>query len=121
MIPTLRRLVATLLLAAATGPAVAGGITIDRAPLANTLAPAENCGYDRARTVLQNDGMTVLADVPRTATAYRFIVHWKGEDWGASVQTDSCKIEPVPKPALRHPWCEYMPGIRLQCPMAMSP
>ncbi len=120
MTPTLRTLVSALLFAAASAPAIAGGFTVDRAPLANQLAPSENCGYDRARAAIKNFGMTFLADVPRTATAYRFIVHWKSDNWGATVATNDCRINEIPKPAKQHPWCEYMPGIKLQCPMVMT-
>lgn len=120
MTPTLRHLVSVLLFAAATGPAFAGGFAIDRAAVAGTLAPAENCGYDRARAALQNNQMQFVADVPRTPAAYRFIMQWKGEVWGANVYTANCKVDVVYRPALQHPWCEYMPGIRLQCPMVMA-
>ena len=80
MTPAFRRLVGALLFAAASGPALAGNFAIDRAPISNQLAPAEECGYDRARSALHNFGMTFLADVPRTPGAYRFIVEWKGEN-----------------------------------------
>ena len=120
MSPTLCRLVAASLFAAAVGPAFAGGFTIDRAQVTAVLAPAEACGYDRARAALKNNDMVLLADVPRTPAAYRFIVKWKGDVWGANVYTANCKIDEVYRPAAQHPWCEYMPGVRIQCPMAMS-
>ena len=120
MTATLRRLVVVLLFAAASGPALAGGFTIDRAQVNAVLAPAEACGYERARAALQNSDMAFLADVPRTPAAYRFIVQWKGETWGANVYAANCKIDVVHRPADQHPWCEYLPGLKLHCPMSMA-
>ena len=118
---TLRLAAVAALLIAFAVPAFAGAtVPLDRAPQANTLAPAENCPYDKARAILQNNQMAFIADVPRTATAYLFIVKWKGEVDGASVNVFNCHVDITRGVAKRRPWCAYLPGPKLSCPLTTT-
>ena len=119
--PTIR-LLASLAFAALSvaSPAMAGHVNVGQAPNNGRMAPAEACPYDTARAALKNADMTYLADVPRTKTAYRFVVKWKGEVDGASVSAFNCEIDIAFKAALRQPWCAYVPGDKLQCPLTTA-
>ena len=116
------RLLACLILAAlpVASPAMAGHFPIGRAPNSGMMAPPEACSYDRARAALQNGDMAYLADVPRSNAAYRFIVKWKGEVDGASVSVFTCDVDIARKAAQRQPWCAYVPGEKVQCPLSMA-
>ena len=119
MTPALR-LLASLTFAALSiaSPAMAGGFSVDHAPTNGRMAPPEACSYDQARARLKNGQMAYLADVPRTSSAYRFIVKWKGEVDGASVSVFNCDVDIARAAAQRQPWCAYVPGDKLQCPLA---
>jgi hypothetical protein len=121
MTPT-HRVLSSVVLAAAlvASPAFAGNFAIDKSHLSGVLVQAEGCPYDDARTTLTRNQMTVVADVPRTQNAYRFIVAWKQELFGATVYATNCKIDLMHGVEQQHPWCEYLPGLRIQCPMLAS-
>ena len=121
MTPVLR-LFASLTLAALSvaSPAMAGGFGSIPGQTSGRMAPPEACSYDKARARLTSGQMAYIADVPRTASAYRFVVKWKGEIDGASVSVFNCDVDIAFKAAQRQPWCAYMPGDKAQCPLTAA-
>ena len=101
-------------------PALAGHFGVDHGATSGRMAPPEACSYDKARSVLQHSQMAYIADVPRTTSAYRFIVRWKGQVDGAMVSVFSCDVDIAFKVAKRQPWCAYLPGDKLQCPLTTA-
>ena len=114
------RLVSSLLFLAAASPALAGNFGALRAPVDSVLAPADNCPFERALTVLDGNGMVVVANVPRTDATYRFVVDYKDDTFGVTVGTSDCRIKIVNYARAIEPYCHYVPGIRSSCQMQLA-
>ena len=115
--PMLARLISSLILVAAVSPALAGNFGAVRGPLnGGVLAPADNCPYERALTILDGNGMVVVANVPRTKASYRFVVDYKDETFAVTVGTNDCGIDIVDYARAIEPYCRYVPGLRPSCP-----
>ncbi|MEO6012012.1 MAG: hypothetical protein ABIQ30_00290 [Devosia sp.] len=102
-------------LIALTAPTFAGGLIIDKAPNKGVFKQSDTCALSRARTVLGNNDMMVLADVPRTNANYRFVVDWKRQMFAVNVRVSDCAIDVVDYAQRVHPYCEYIPGILANC------
>ncbi len=106
---------------AISAPAQAGS-RLDHVPLDGVFVQEDACSHAAALSSLHNKGMTLVAELPRTDTLWRFLVDYKQQYFGASVHaaTSSCRLDLVNKVKYQHPWCEYLPGIRNQCPMTFA-
>lgn len=99
----------------AGSPAMAGNL-LQRVPKQALLQTFDACSPARARQVLANNDMVFIAEVPRTESKYRFVVHYKGDDFGVTVRTNDCALDVVEYARRARPWCEYLPGLVSQCP-----
>jgi hypothetical protein len=113
---TIRRTVSSLVFLAATAPAMAGGFTINKVPLNGVLAPADGCPYERAVTVLTNNAMQIVANVPRVNALHRFVVDWKSDLFAVTVSANNCRIDVVDYAKRILPYCDYIPGVMSSCP-----
>jgi hypothetical protein len=113
---TIRRLVSSFVFLAATAPAMAGGFTIEKIPLKGVLAPADGCPYERAVTVLTNNAMQVVANLPRVGALHRFVVDWKSDLFAVTASANDCRINVVDYAKRIRPYCDYIPGLMSSCP-----
>ena len=106
---------AVICITLAASPALAGNL-LQRVPKDGLLQVFDACSPQRARQVLASNDMIFIAEVPRTAANYRFVVHYKRDDFGVTVRTSDCAPDVVEYARRAHPWCEYLPGLVSQCP-----
>lgn len=105
----------------AIAPVHAGGVgRMDRAPNSGVFVQDDACNHTQALSTLNSQGMSLVSEVPRTPAAWRFIVNYKQQLFGASVYAANCKVELIRHIDQIRPWCEYLPGIRQQCPLGLA-